>query len=305
MSRRSTKSSVGTGPASTWSGSDGSAQRDRGQQVGPDVEGQHLEHRQRQRELPARHRPHRERRELGDVVGQVVGEELADVEERARPYSTAATIVSEVVVEQDEVGDLARHVGARAPDRDPDVGAAERRPVVDAVAGHRHDVSPAAPRAMRLSSMRRSPRRACRGAPRAPLLLREIGADVRSPTSLTMAAAVAGWSPVLMATLMPNCRHCSSAAATWPPGGSWRPTSPHSARSRLGRLWPWTGRDGEHRADLRTDKASTAVSAGGSAPPTQRAARSGCCEASFHEQLTGEQHRLTAARDRTGTARRQ
>ena len=49
------------------------------QQVGADVERQHLEHGQRRRDAARGQRPHEERRELGDVVGQVVGEEPADV----------------------------------------------------------------------------------------------------------------------------------------------------------------------------------------------------------------------------------
>jgi hypothetical protein len=47
---------------------------------------------------------------------------------------------SEVVVGQDHVGGLARHVGARFAHRDTDVGGLERRGVVDAVTGHRHDL---------------------------------------------------------------------------------------------------------------------------------------------------------------------
>ena len=47
----------------------------------------------------------------------------------------------EVVVEQHEVGGLAGDVGARAAHGDADVGLVQGRAVVDAVAGHRHDVA--------------------------------------------------------------------------------------------------------------------------------------------------------------------
>ena len=58
-----------------------------------------------------------------------------------RPCSTAATIVREVVVEEDQVGGLARDVGAGAAHRHPDRGFAQRGRVVDPVAGHGHDMT--------------------------------------------------------------------------------------------------------------------------------------------------------------------
>ena len=47
----------------------------------------------------------------------------------------------EVVVEQHEVGGLARDVGAGAAHGDADVGFVQRRAVVDAVARHRHHMT--------------------------------------------------------------------------------------------------------------------------------------------------------------------
>ncbi len=54
-------------------------ERERGQQVGADVEGEDLSTVERQRDRAAGERQDGERRELGDVVGEVVGEEAAHV----------------------------------------------------------------------------------------------------------------------------------------------------------------------------------------------------------------------------------
>ena len=116
------------------------AERDGGQGVGAEVEGQDLQHTEREGEVSARERPHGERGELGDVVGQVIGEESADVDVGGATLFDAGDDAREVVVEQDEVGGLPRDVGTAAAHRDPDVGLVQCRSVVDAVAGHRHDV---------------------------------------------------------------------------------------------------------------------------------------------------------------------
>ena len=86
-----------------------------------------LQHAERQREAAARERPHDERRELGDVVGEVVGEEAADVGERRPALLDRGDDGGEVVVEQHEVGGLAGDVGARAAHGDADVGLAAAR----------------------------------------------------------------------------------------------------------------------------------------------------------------------------------
>ena len=96
------------------------AQREGGQDVGADVQREDLQHADRQREAPARQRPHDERGQLGDVVRQVVGEEPADVRERRAPLLDGGHDRGEVVVQQDEVGGLAGHVGSRATHRHPD-----------------------------------------------------------------------------------------------------------------------------------------------------------------------------------------
>ena len=126
------------------------AERGGGQRVGAEVEGEDLQHPEREREPAAGDRPQQERRELGDVVGEVVREELAGVEERRPAQPHRLDDGGEVVVEQHQVGRLAGHVGARATHRDADVGLLQRRAVVHAVAGHRDDV------AARLQRPRRS-----------------------------------------------------------------------------------------------------------------------------------------------------
>ena len=83
-----------------------------------------LEHAEGEREAPAGERPDDERRELGDVVGEVVGEEAADVGERGAALLDGGDDRGEVVVEQDEVGGFAGDVGARAAHGDADVGLA-------------------------------------------------------------------------------------------------------------------------------------------------------------------------------------
>ena len=116
-------------------------QRQRREHVGADVEGQDLQHPDREREAAAGQRPHRERRQLGDVVGQVVGEEPADVLERRAAELDRGHDRGEVVVEQHQVGGLACHVAAVRAHGDPHVRLAQGRGVVDAVAGHGDDVA--------------------------------------------------------------------------------------------------------------------------------------------------------------------
>ena len=116
-------------------------ERERGKDVGADVEREHLQHADRERESPARERPHDERRELGDVVGEVIGEEAADVGEGRAALLDRGDDRGEVVVEQHEVGGLAGDVGARSPHGDADGGLASAGRVVDAVAGHGDDVT--------------------------------------------------------------------------------------------------------------------------------------------------------------------
>jgi hypothetical protein len=76
----------------------------------------------------------------------VVGEEPADVRERRAPLIDGGHDGGEVVIEQHQVGGLAGHVGARLAHRHPDRRLAQRRRIVDAVAGHGHHMAAAAQR---------------------------------------------------------------------------------------------------------------------------------------------------------------
>ena len=58
-----------------------------------------------------------------------------------RPCSMAWTIVAKSSSRRTRSADFASDVGPRAAHGDADVRLVERRPVVDAVSGHRHDVA--------------------------------------------------------------------------------------------------------------------------------------------------------------------
>ena len=77
----------------------------------------------------------------GSRVGEDVEDELADVVEDLTPRLDSGDDRREVVVREDHRPRLARHLRSGQAHRDPDVGAAERRRVVDAVARHGDDVA--------------------------------------------------------------------------------------------------------------------------------------------------------------------
>ena len=86
---------------------------------------------------------HRQQREPGDrhVHGEHVGHGPAQVVEDAPAQADRRHDGGEVVVGHDQRRRLAGHVGAAPAHRHADVGRLERRRVVDAVAGHRHDLA--------------------------------------------------------------------------------------------------------------------------------------------------------------------
>ena len=86
---------------------------------------------------------HRDERhpEDRDVDGEDVGHRLVEVVEDPASLTDAAGDRGEVVVGDDQVGGLARDVGAAGAHGDADVGGAQRRGVVDAVAGHADDLA--------------------------------------------------------------------------------------------------------------------------------------------------------------------
>ena len=83
-----------------------------GEDVGADVECEHLEHTDRQREPARRQRPHDEGRQFGDVVGKVVVEKPANVGERRTALRHSGDDGLEVIIQQDDICRLTRHVGA-------------------------------------------------------------------------------------------------------------------------------------------------------------------------------------------------
>ena len=173
------------------------AQGERRQQVGADVEAEDLQHAERERDRAAGHGEDDERRELGDVVGQVVGEEPADVGERGPALLDGRDDRGEVVVEQHEVGGLPGDVGAADAHGHADVGLAQRRPVVDAVAGHRDDVTAGAQRlgdpqlVLRRRPGRRRRRRGRAASPSCGL----VGRAGRCPPRRGLDRAVVGQRP--------------------------------------------------------------------------------------------------------------
>ena len=213
---------------------------------------------------PAGERPHHERRELGHVVGEVVGEEAADVDEGGPTLLDRGDDRGEVVVEQHEVGRLAGDVGAGAAHGDPDVGLVERRAVVDAVAGHGHHVPPSSQRP-------RDPQLVLRRHPgdhdavvvdqrpeHAVVVGQLVAVEDRvvrpsRPTSSAMAVAVVGWSPVIIATLIPARRQAAMRSATSVRGGS---CSARRPRAR-GPSRPRRPRPASHPATGRPATAST------------------------------------------------
>ena len=85
------------------------------------------------------------RQDLAGVAGEQVVDELLDVVVDPPPLLDGRHDGGEVVVGDDHVRDLLGHVGPGDAHGHADVGFLDRRGVVDAVAGHGHDVAPLAP----------------------------------------------------------------------------------------------------------------------------------------------------------------
>ncbi len=166
---------------------------------------------------PPTEREHEERHDLGSGVGEDVLDELADVVIDLAARLDRDDDRREVVVGEHHRRCLPSDVGPGAAHRHADVGRAQRRRVVDAIAGHRHHVSllRAAPRRSaawsRARRARRSPRAHRRGCPRTSCswvwsnawALTTSGSFPPMPTWPAIAAAVSGWSPVISTIRMP------------------------------------------------------------------------------------------------------
>ena len=95
--------------------------------------------RQRQRQAgEARHQQHQH---LGDIAGEQIEDELADVVEDDASLFDRGRDRFEPVILQDDGGCLLGDVGAALAHRHPDVRLLQRRGVVDAVAEHRDDLA--------------------------------------------------------------------------------------------------------------------------------------------------------------------
>ena len=81
-----------------------------------------------------------EGRELREIVGEDVRHELAHVRVDGAPLADGGDDRGEVVVGDDDVRRLFRHVAAALAHGHADVGGLQGRGVVDAVARHGHDL---------------------------------------------------------------------------------------------------------------------------------------------------------------------
>jgi hypothetical protein len=117
------------------------AEGERREDLGAEVDGEDLQHRQGQWDGAAGEREKEERDDFRRGMGEDVEDELADVVEDAPPGLDRGDDRGEVVVGEHHRRRLAGDVCACEPHRDADVGAAERRRVVDAVSRHRDDVA--------------------------------------------------------------------------------------------------------------------------------------------------------------------
>jgi hypothetical protein len=116
-------------------------ERDVLQPVGHQVEPQQLGRQHRQR--PAEHQRAEDHEDRGGAGRDEEERDLAQVVEGDPPFLDRGVDAREVVVGEDHVGGLAGDVGAALAHRDADLGGLERRGVVDAVAGHGHDLAAA------------------------------------------------------------------------------------------------------------------------------------------------------------------
>ncbi len=109
------------------------------QHVGAEIDGENLDHGQRQRD--AEQHEGEVGNQLGDVRGQDVGDEFADVFIDRPAFLDGVDDGTEMVVEQHDVGRLARHVGAGEAHGDADVGHAQGRGVVHAITRNGDDLA--------------------------------------------------------------------------------------------------------------------------------------------------------------------
>ena len=114
---------------------------ERGQRLRADIERQQEQDAERKRNRAAREGKDQEGDDFGSRVSEDVEDELADVVVDNSAGFDRGDDRREVVVGEDHGRGFAGDVGPGASHRDTDVGALKGGSVVDAVAGHRDDVS--------------------------------------------------------------------------------------------------------------------------------------------------------------------
>lgn len=118
-----------------WLGAEGQG----GQQVGPQINRQHLYHRQRQWNAPATQGEEHEGHGFRHVAGENVGHKLANVGVDGASLFDGMDDGGEIVVGENDVRRLAGHVSAGHPHGHADVGLFECGRVVHPIASHGHD----------------------------------------------------------------------------------------------------------------------------------------------------------------------
>ncbi len=107
--------------------------------VGDEVQPKKLHRRQRRRQ--ARQDRQREQHDLGSARRHHQSDDFADIGVGEAPFLDAADDRAEIVVDQQDVGGIARHVGAVAGHRHADIGRAQRWRIVHAIAGDGDDLA--------------------------------------------------------------------------------------------------------------------------------------------------------------------
>ena len=113
------------------------SQRQRRQHVGAEIDGENLDDGQRQRN-PEQHEG-QIGKQFGNVRGQDIGQEFADVFEDCPPFLDGIDDAGEIVVEQDHVGRRLGHIGSGNPHGDADVRTLQGWRVVHPVSGDGDD----------------------------------------------------------------------------------------------------------------------------------------------------------------------
>jgi hypothetical protein len=111
---------------------------ERGKQVGDQVQPENLQHRQRQR--PPKHDRAEDREQFGEVAGKEIVNEAQDVGDDHAALFHSADDRHEPIVGDDDVGGFLGGIGPAQTHGDANVGRLERRRIVDAIAGHGHDI---------------------------------------------------------------------------------------------------------------------------------------------------------------------